>query len=57
MLALRLACRHREDDLGGRNELSGGAGFHLKEWHFDYGWQDSARDLGATQRWSAAFNF
>jgi len=57
VLILRVACRDRQDVLGSRTEMSGGLGFRVKEWQFDYGWQDSARDLGATQRWSAAVNF
>jgi hypothetical protein len=56
-LTLRGAYRRRQDDLGGRNEWSAGAGFRVGSFLFDYGWLTNARDLGPTHRWSAAFGF
>ena len=38
-------------------EWSAGAGFRVRAWQFDYAWQDNARDLGGTQRWSAGVRF
>jgi hypothetical protein len=53
-LTLRAGARHREDTLGGYMDWSAGAGFRVGSISFDYGWLDNGRDLGATQRWSAA---
>jgi hypothetical protein len=54
LLVLRGAFRHRQDALGTRREWSAGAGFKVGQVQVDYGWQQSARDLGPTHRWSAA---
>lgn len=56
VLALRGAVRSREDALGSRTEWSAGMGLRIREYRFDYGWQESARDLGQTHRWSGALN-